>query len=82
MLNVIRSTRQTAAPGQPASSSPAVLADTLPGFGVGSSVTHPKFGEGVIMNVEGQGEYARVQVNFSSAGSKWLVAAYANLSAV
>ena len=32
------------------------------------------------MSIEGQGEYARVQVNFSSAGNKWLVAAYANLS--
>ena len=82
MLNVIRSTRQSVGPGQPTSSAPAALADTLPGFGVGHLVTHPKFGEGVIMNVEGQGEYARVQVNFSSAGSKWLVAAYANLSAV
>lgn len=82
MLNVIRAIRQSAGPGKPATSSPAALADTLPGFGVGTLVAHPKFGEGVIMNVEGQGEYARVQVNFSSAGSKWLVAAYANLGAV
>ncbi|MDG2088219.1 MAG: DNA helicase II [Arenicellaceae bacterium] len=82
MLNVIRATRQSEGPAQAATSSPAALADTLPGFGVGTLVTHPKFGEGVIMNVEGQGEYARVQVNFSSAGSKWLVSAYANLSAV
>ena len=48
---------------------------------LGSRVTHAKFGPGTIINLEGQGEYARVQVNFESAGSKWLVLAYANLQA-
>ena len=50
------------------------------GVSVGANVSHPKFGEGVVVNLEGQGEYARVQVNFSDVGSKWLVLAYANLS--
>ena len=36
-------------------------------------------GEGVILNAEGQGPSARVQVNFERAGAKWLVVAYANL---
>jgi len=31
------------------------------------------------MNCEGQGSNARVQVNFSRSGTKWLVLAYANL---
>lgn len=50
------------------------------GISVGMAVTHPKFGDGVVLNLEGQGEYARIQVNFSDVGSKWLVLAYANLS--
>ena len=40
---------------------------------------HAKFGDGVVLNYEGQGAHARVQVNFESAGTKWLVVAYANL---
>jgi len=31
------------------------------------------------LNYEGQGPSARIQINFSNAGSKWLVVAYANL---
>ncbi len=50
------------------------------GFYVGQRVFHQKFGEGVLLNHEGQGSSARVQVNFDGAGSKWLVIAYANLS--
>jgi DNA helicase-2/ATP-dependent DNA helicase PcrA len=50
------------------------------GISVGSLVSHPKFGEGVVVLLEGQGEYARIQVNFSDVGAKWLVLAYANLS--
>jgi len=46
---------------------------------LGQAVMHDKFGEGVVMNYEGEGRHARVQVNFSHAGSKWLVLEYANL---
>jgi DNA helicase-2/ATP-dependent DNA helicase PcrA len=49
------------------------------GLGLGQRVQHKTFGEGVVLNYEGQGAHARVQVNFESAGSKWLVVAYANL---
>ena len=52
------------------------------GFHLGQRVTHPKFGEGVVLNAEGQGNGARVQVNFEAAGAKWLVVAYANLQAI
>lgn len=48
------------------------------GFRLGQHVQHPKFGEGVIINLEGAGAHARVEVNFA-VGSKWLVLAYANL---
>ncbi|HKJ94940.1 MAG TPA: DNA helicase II [Gammaproteobacteria bacterium] len=49
------------------------------GFSLGQRVVHAKFGEGVVLNYEGRGAGARVQVNFTDAGEKWLVAAYANL---
>jgi DNA helicase-2/ATP-dependent DNA helicase PcrA len=52
----------------------------LSGFNLGQRVRHAKFGEGVVLNAEGQGRSARVQVNFEEVGSKWLVVAYANLS--
>lgn len=46
---------------------------------LGQRVAHGKFGEGVILNYEGQGANARVQVNFDTVGSKWLVLSYAKL---
>ncbi len=49
-------------------------------FQLGASVSHKKFGSGTVISFEGSGEHARVQVNFSRAGAKWLVLAYANLS--
>jgi len=49
---------------------------------LGQRVMHSKFGEGVVLNYEGEGKQARVQVNFDRAGSKWLMVAYANLEAV
>ncbi len=52
------------------------------GWRSGQSVTHAKFGEGVIVNLEGDGADARVQVNFRRAGVKWLALEYAKLTAV
>jgi DNA helicase-2/ATP-dependent DNA helicase PcrA len=52
------------------------------GFELGQHVSHPKFGEGVILTFEGHGANARVQVNFNSEGSKWLVVSYARLEAI
>jgi len=52
------------------------------GLRLGQRVMHPKFGEGVLLAYEGQGAQARVQVNFDHVGSKWLVLAYANLTAI
>ena len=46
----------------------------------GQRVSHAKFGEGVILNMEGSGRHTRIQVNFEQAGCKWLIAAYAGLS--
>jgi len=47
---------------------------------LGQRVTHPSFGEGVVVSAEGSGAHTRLQVNFADSGSKWLVAAYANLT--
>jgi len=49
------------------------------GIRLGQRVRHGKFGDGVILNCEGQGPHARVEVNFETAGTKWLVLSYANL---
>ena len=49
------------------------------GVRLGARVRHGKFGEGVILNVEGNGAHARVQVSFESQGTKWLMVQYANL---
>ena len=49
------------------------------GLRLGQAVRHPKFGEGVIINFEGQGAHARINVNFAREGAKWLVLSYANL---
>ena len=51
------------------------------GFHIGQNVTHPKFGAGVIVDAEGQGNDARVQVNFSKQGVKWLAVSVAKLQA-
>jgi DNA helicase-2/ATP-dependent DNA helicase PcrA len=51
------------------------------GFRVGQNVSHPKFGLGVIINAEGGGTDARVQVNFGVAGIKWLALSVAKLEA-
>ena len=49
------------------------------GVRLGQRVRHGKFGEGIVLNSEGSGAHARVQVNFEGSGTKWLVVAYANL---
>lgn len=54
-------------------------AEESAGFRLGQRVSHQKFGVGTVLNAEGQGAAARVQVNFESAGPKWLVVSYANL---
>jgi DNA helicase II / ATP-dependent DNA helicase PcrA len=47
-----------------------------------AGVRHGRFGDGVILNLEGQGAQARVQVNFEGQGAKWLMLSYANLEVV
>ena len=49
------------------------------GLRIGQRVAHGKYGEGVVMQMEGGGERAKVEVNFPGVGSKWLMVGYANL---
>jgi DNA helicase-2/ATP-dependent DNA helicase PcrA len=49
---------------------------------LGQRVRHPSFGEGVVLSCEGNGNNARIQINFDAVGGKWLVAAYARLEAL
>src|SRR6202522_2923022 len=49
------------------------------GMRLGSRVRHAKFGDGVVLNFEGSGPQARIQVNFEGQGTKWLMLSYANL---
>jgi len=60
-------------------SSAGTAAGSELGIRLGQHVRHKKFGDGVILNCEGQGAHARVEVNFETAGTKWLVLGYANL---
>ena len=59
----------------------SVIVEAASPWRIGQNVTHPKFGAGVIVNAEGRGSDARVQVNFHRNGTKWLALEYAKLSA-
>ncbi len=48
-------------------------------YKLGQRISHAKFGEGVVLQIEGSGAQERVQINFKTAGLKWLMLAYANL---
>ena len=54
-------------------------ADQL-GWRIGQNVVHAKFGQGVIVDTEGQGTDARLQINFGRQGMKWLALEYAKLT--
>jgi DNA helicase II / ATP-dependent DNA helicase PcrA len=57
-------------------------AKTEGGLKVAQSVFHNKFGEGVILTLEGNGPDARVQVNFGRHGTKWLMLSVAKLTPI
>ncbi|SFV80633.1 ATP-dependent DNA helicase UvrD/PcrA [hydrothermal vent metagenome] len=49
---------------------------------IGVTVKHAKFGFGTVLNFEGDGDSARIQIKFKQAGTKWLISSYANLEYV
>jgi DNA helicase-2/ATP-dependent DNA helicase PcrA len=57
-------------------------AKTEGGLHVSQSVFHNKFGEGVVLTLEGNGPDARVQVNFGRHGTKWLMLSVAKLTPI
>jgi DNA helicase-2/ATP-dependent DNA helicase PcrA len=69
-----------APPAEPASRPAAFSRDSGSPWHVGQNVAHAKFGTGVIVNCEGSGADARVQVKFRNAGVKWLALEYAKLT--
>ncbi|HAT2065453.1 TPA: DNA helicase II [Legionella pneumophila] len=54
--------------------------DEVSSITIGQNVQHAKFGQGVVLAIEGSGAHTRVQVKFREHGVKWLVLAYANLT--
>ncbi|MCB1875260.1 MAG: DNA helicase II [Chromatiales bacterium] len=78
----IAEVRPRVSPVRPAAFTQRTWAETPSGLNLGQRVLHAKFGEGVVLNYEGQGHSARVQVNFEAVGTKWLVVSYANLQTV
>ena len=82
LLNEVRPRAGISRPSYPSSAPrwrPPVDADA-PTLKLGQRVRHASFGAGIVMDCEGGGAHARVQVNFEDSGAKWLVLAYANLA--
>jgi DNA helicase-2/ATP-dependent DNA helicase PcrA len=52
------------------------------GLRSGQAVFHAKFGEGVVLTLEGRGADARAQVNFGRHGLKWLALGIAKLTPI
>jgi DNA helicase-2/ATP-dependent DNA helicase PcrA len=83
LIREVRLGSQVSRPFGPAKSNLfASEATESTGFALGQRVEHALFGEGVVLNYEGHGAQARIQVNFDSEGSKWLMVAYAKLQAL
>ncbi len=80
MGSMVGAGRVQAAPAPPPPFAPR--APAAHGLRSGQSVFHTKFGEGVILTLEGQGDDARAQVNFGRHGAKWLQLSIAKLTPV
>ncbi len=78
LVEEVRATRNTASlRNKP---SPRLSEKTeLDGFCLGMRVKHARFGEGTLLRIEGLGSNARMQINFDTVGSKWLVQQYAKV---
>ena len=86
--SVVGAGRVAGRPAQPAYTPPPLpaamqnKAGAGHGLRVGQAVFHTKFGEGVVLTLEGSGPDARAQVNFGRHGAKWLALAIAKLTPV
>jgi len=52
------------------------MADNDGNMQIGQRVIHHQFGEGTVLQYEGRGEHARIQVRFEKVGTKWLIASF------
>ena len=59
---------------------PAETSNNGDGYKLGQHVHHSKFGDGVILLIEGKDKNTKLQVNFRHAGIKWLIASHARLT--
>ena len=55
---------------------------SVPGMRLGQRVRHGRFGEGIVLRVDGHGQGAQIEVNFERLGRKVLMLAYANLESL
>ncbi len=78
LLEEVRVRSQISRPVSPSFVQESAVQST--GLQLGQRVEHKTFGEGTVLQVEGSGKNARIQVNFDLPGSKWLVLQYANLT--
>lgn len=79
---LVREVRMKKAVSRPGSFQQQSLQDSGSGYHLGQAVRHPKYGEGVILQVVGQGARTCVEINFASVGSKMIMLQYASLEAV
>ncbi len=79
--SIVGAGRVEARPVAPAPAMRVAKADTH-GLHSGQSVFHNKFGEGVVITLEGRGDDARAQVNFGRHGMKWLALSVAKLTPI
>jgi len=70
---------EPAAPGFGAAPAPSGAGT---GLRTGQSVFHGKFGEGVVLTLEGRGADARAQIRFGRHGTKWLALSIAKLTPI
>jgi DNA helicase-2/ATP-dependent DNA helicase PcrA len=58
---------------------PVKTITSLAGFSIGDKVVHDRFGEGVIISLEGRDNDAKASVDFTNTGTKQLLLKYAKL---
>ena len=52
------------------------------GYTVGQKVSHPSFGRGIVKNVEGMGDEAKVVISFPNYGEKKILASFLGLKKI
>ena len=75
LVQEVRMTGNVSRPSTVVGAAPAMQG----GLKLGQPVLHSIFGAGVVLNLEGEGAQARVQVNFETGGCKWLMVSLAGL---